>query len=235
MQLIHEGSGIVVKCQETRSRSQNRIIARNLLANKLDVIEKGPMSRQQQLIDRKIAAKRSATKKARRKVADKSKPEGSLLNPFQDEFQDSNGVWVNAVVTEDDMKGHKLDPKRRINITTKEGKARPWDTEKPGMIEIEIEGGAKGGVLTGLDETKVIVAYQGLSGAEVDENGNVMESLHEHQVDENGNVTRYARTPLDISKWAPVGEEDIVPPKSSHVVPTRPRRKSVAFGHKREG
>ena len=41
VQLKHTPTGIVIKCQETRSREENRRIARRLLVRKLDVMENG--------------------------------------------------------------------------------------------------------------------------------------------------------------------------------------------------
>jgi len=41
VQLKHKPTGIVIKCQETRSREENRRIARRLLGRKLDVMENG--------------------------------------------------------------------------------------------------------------------------------------------------------------------------------------------------
>ncbi|KAA8895845.1 RF-1 domain-containing protein [Sphaerosporella brunnea] len=67
VQLIHEPTGIVVKSQATRSRAQNRKIARQLLAEKIDEREKGPESRLQLKISRMVDKKASTTKKARRK------------------------------------------------------------------------------------------------------------------------------------------------------------------------
>ncbi|KAI9802831.1 MAG: hypothetical protein M1833_001430 [Piccolia ochrophora] len=67
VQLKHLPTGLVVKSQATRSRSQNRKIARQVLAEKLEVQEKGPESRVE--IKREAARKKkdSKGKKARRK------------------------------------------------------------------------------------------------------------------------------------------------------------------------
>ncbi|KAK5137019.1 hypothetical protein LTR08_001028 [Meristemomyces frigidus] len=67
VQLKHGPSGIVVKCQETRSRQQNRKLARQILAEKLDHIEKGDESRTSIKIERVRAKKASASKKKGRK------------------------------------------------------------------------------------------------------------------------------------------------------------------------
>lgn len=67
VQLKHLPTGIVVKSQATRSRSQNRTIARNLLAARLDELENGDASRSAAIADRKRKKRASAAKKSRRK------------------------------------------------------------------------------------------------------------------------------------------------------------------------
>ena len=67
VQLKHLPSGIVVKSQATRSRSQNRKIARRLLSEKLEVIEKGDQSRTAIKAEAVKKKKASKDKKSRRK------------------------------------------------------------------------------------------------------------------------------------------------------------------------
>lgn len=67
VQLKHLPTGTVVKSQATRSRSQNRTIARRLLADKLEEADKGPQSRVAIKAEIKKKKKASSTKKARRK------------------------------------------------------------------------------------------------------------------------------------------------------------------------
>ncbi|MCJ1405124.1 hypothetical protein MMC11_008350 [Xylographa trunciseda] len=67
VQLKHLPTGIVIKSQATRSRSQNRKIARTLLAEKLEVLEKGPESRVAVKGERARKKKASSGKKTRRK------------------------------------------------------------------------------------------------------------------------------------------------------------------------
>ncbi|KAI0157548.1 RF-1 domain-containing protein [Xylariaceae sp. FL1272] len=67
VQLIHKPTGIVVKSQATRSRSQNRKIARQLLADKLDDIAHGNESRSAIVDSVKRKKKSSSAKKSRRK------------------------------------------------------------------------------------------------------------------------------------------------------------------------
>jgi protein subunit release factor B len=67
VQLKHLPTGIVIKCQETRSRQQNRDIARRLLADKIEHLQNGEQSRV--AIKTREAAKKKAskTKKSQRK------------------------------------------------------------------------------------------------------------------------------------------------------------------------
>lgn len=67
MQLTHLPTGIVVKSQATRSRSQNYKIARQILAEKIEHLEKGDESRFAKKVERISTKKRSKEKKARRK------------------------------------------------------------------------------------------------------------------------------------------------------------------------
>ncbi|KAI2623352.1 RF-1 domain-containing protein [Hypoxylon sp. NC1633] len=67
VQLKHLPTGIVVKSQATRSRSQNRTIARRLLADKLDQLARGDESRSAVVGEFKRKKKASAAKKSRRK------------------------------------------------------------------------------------------------------------------------------------------------------------------------
>ncbi|TRX95437.1 hypothetical protein FHL15_003768 [Xylaria flabelliformis] len=67
VQLKHIPTGLVVKCQATRSRSQNRNIARQLLADKLDDMTRGDESRSSVVSEVKRKKKASSRKKSRRK------------------------------------------------------------------------------------------------------------------------------------------------------------------------
>lgn len=66
-QLTHIPTGIVVKCQATRSKGQNYAIARRLLAEKVELLQKGDESRAAKVVERKSKKKKSADKKKRRK------------------------------------------------------------------------------------------------------------------------------------------------------------------------
>jgi peptide chain release factor len=58
---------MVIKCQETRSREENRRIARRLLVRKLDVMQNGEESLQEIRKWREVRKKKSREKKSRRK------------------------------------------------------------------------------------------------------------------------------------------------------------------------
>ena len=88
VQLKHLPTGVVVKSQATRSRSQNRSIARKLLAEKLEYMEKGSESRVALKIDVKAKKKANKRKKARRKYG---KPDGTQEhNSDAEEIEDVN-------------------------------------------------------------------------------------------------------------------------------------------------
>ena len=67
VQLTHLPTGIVVKSQATRSRSQNHKIAKQILAEKIELLHKGDESRAAKKIEVKSKRKASATKKSNRK------------------------------------------------------------------------------------------------------------------------------------------------------------------------
>ncbi|KAF2744457.1 peptidyl-tRNA hydrolase domain-containing protein, partial [Sporormia fimetaria CBS 119925] len=67
VQLIHKPTGIVVKCQESRSRTQNRKIARKWLQDKIEEAELGDKARTRLKAEDKRRRKKSMDKKKRRK------------------------------------------------------------------------------------------------------------------------------------------------------------------------
>lgn len=67
VQLRHIPTGIVLKVQATRSRTQNRKIARQELAERVEHLEKGKESRVAVVGETKRKKKSSATKKSKRK------------------------------------------------------------------------------------------------------------------------------------------------------------------------
>ena len=76
---------MTIKSQATRSRSQNRKIARRLLADKIEAVEKGPESRTALKVAIKRKKKASQRKKARRKYkASQDEGEGEDEKPEDD-------------------------------------------------------------------------------------------------------------------------------------------------------
>lgn len=100
VQLKHLPTGIVVKCQETRSRSQNRKLARQHLAEKIDDFLNGENSRS--AIMARINAKRkaSALKKSRRKHISRKGDEKDDDQEDKDEDEDEDEAPPPATSTE---------------------------------------------------------------------------------------------------------------------------------------
>ncbi|PYH82313.1 hypothetical protein BO82DRAFT_353862 [Aspergillus uvarum CBS 121591] len=73
VQIIHKPTGIVVKSQATRSRSQNEKYARHILADKVEELLNGDKSRAAIKADRARKKKASKVKKARRKYRELEK------------------------------------------------------------------------------------------------------------------------------------------------------------------
>ncbi|ROV87491.1 hypothetical protein VMCG_10512 [Cytospora schulzeri] len=88
VQLKHIPTGIVVKCQDTRSRSQNRKLAREHLAEKIDDLLNGDNSRSAIVARMKARKKASAAKKSRRKhngPDDEGEEEEAQDNDFEED------------------------------------------------------------------------------------------------------------------------------------------------------
>ncbi|KAI2641888.1 RF-1 domain-containing protein [Hypomontagnella submonticulosa] len=97
VQLKHLPTGIVVKSQATRSRSQNRTIARQLLADKLDQLERGDQSRSAVVGEFKRKQKASSAKKSRRKY-----------RKLEEEKQ-ARGAEQETIEETDDLDEHSVD------------------------------------------------------------------------------------------------------------------------------
>ncbi|KAI4282160.1 MAG: hypothetical protein L6R38_003140 [Xanthoria sp. 2 TBL-2021] len=87
VQLKHLPTGMVVKSQATRSRSQNRSIARRLLADKLEDAEKGSESRTALKSETQRKKKASKAKKARRKHRTQNDPSNQDELPFDQDME----------------------------------------------------------------------------------------------------------------------------------------------------
>ncbi|KAI8630130.1 RF-1 domain-containing protein [Xylariaceae sp. FL1651] len=92
VQLKHLPTGLVVKCQATRSRSQNRTIARQLLADKLDDMARGDESRASVVGEVKRKKKASSAKKSRRKYRKLDEDRDAIAGEsFEDENEHVHG------------------------------------------------------------------------------------------------------------------------------------------------
>ncbi|TGJ82273.1 hypothetical protein E0Z10_g6512 [Xylaria hypoxylon] len=85
VQLKHIPTGFVVKCQATRSRSQNRTIARQLLADKVDDLVRGNESRSSVVGEFKRKKKASSAKKSRRKYRKLDEEKGAATGEALEE------------------------------------------------------------------------------------------------------------------------------------------------------
>ena len=108
MQLKHIPSGIVVKCQSTRSRSQNRKIARTFLAEKLEFLEKGAESR--------IAIKGEVKRKKKASKEKKSKRKYRALEEAK-----ASAMADRVTASDDDV--NIVDVRVEGDITTEDGEA----------------------------------------------------------------------------------------------------------------
>ena len=87
-------TGIVVKCQETRSRDQNRRFARRWLQDKLEELELGDQARTR-VKGREVAKKKSsASKKKRRKYRALGEEKGEEEGLEDGEGVDGEGAEV---------------------------------------------------------------------------------------------------------------------------------------------
>jgi protein subunit release factor B len=66
--LKHLPTGIDVKCQQERSQSLNRFLARRILVDKIDAMIKGRESKEQQRIEKIRRQKRKRSKRAKLKI-----------------------------------------------------------------------------------------------------------------------------------------------------------------------
>jgi protein subunit release factor B len=66
--LVHVPSGLSVKCQKTRSQAMNRFLARRILLDRMERLQKGRASEEQQRIEMLKRQKRKRSKRAKEKV-----------------------------------------------------------------------------------------------------------------------------------------------------------------------
>ncbi|KAI1193795.1 RF-1 domain-containing protein [Nemania serpens] len=105
VQLKHLPTGIVIKCQATRSRSQNRTIARQLLADKVDDIARGLESRSSIVGEVKRKKKASSGKKSRRKYRKLDEKGAAAGESLEDEDEENDDLLVEEYPEEDNQGG----------------------------------------------------------------------------------------------------------------------------------
>jgi len=66
--LVHRPSGIAVKCQRERTQAANRLVARRMLADKIEEVRLGAASKRQQEAERIRRQKRRRSRRAKRKM-----------------------------------------------------------------------------------------------------------------------------------------------------------------------
>ena len=66
--LVHRPTGIAVKCQRERSQGANRLVARRMLADKIEELRHGAASKRQQEAERIRRQKRRRSRRAKRKM-----------------------------------------------------------------------------------------------------------------------------------------------------------------------
>lgn len=94
VQISHKPTGIVVKSQATRSRSQNEKIARQLLADKVEQLQKGDQSRAALKAEEARKKKSSRMKKNRRKyrgLENSKEPPNTVDDQTQEADQEEQG------------------------------------------------------------------------------------------------------------------------------------------------
>ena len=114
VQLKHLPTGMVVKSQATRSREQNRKYARQILAEKLEEIEKGDESRTAIKAERARAKKASANKKTKRKyrkLEEEKAGSSPADGPDEDARHDRSGDSIEPVNNSADVEPAQEDRK----------------------------------------------------------------------------------------------------------------------------
>jgi protein subunit release factor B len=66
--LVHIPSGLSVKCQQSRSQTMNRFLARRLLLGRIERIQQGIVSEEKQRVEKIKRQKRRRSKRAKEKI-----------------------------------------------------------------------------------------------------------------------------------------------------------------------
>jgi protein subunit release factor B len=70
VQLVHIPTGLTVKCQRERSQALNRFLARRLLLDRIEKLQKGVVEAEKDRVEKIRRQKRKRSKKAREKILD---------------------------------------------------------------------------------------------------------------------------------------------------------------------
>jgi len=68
VQLVHVPTGLSVKCQQSRSQAVNRFLARRLLLDRIERVQKGIVEAEKQRVEKIRRQKRRRSKRAREKI-----------------------------------------------------------------------------------------------------------------------------------------------------------------------
>src|SRR5436190_10420032 len=80
VQLLHKPTGILVKCQEDRSQSVNRFLARRILTDKIEAQIKGEKSAQQQKWEKIRRQKRKRSRRAKERMLEEKHRRSKILS-----------------------------------------------------------------------------------------------------------------------------------------------------------
>ena len=68
VQLLHMPTGLAVKCQQERSQALNRYLARRLLLDKIERVQKGFLEEEREKIEKIRRQKRKRSRRAKEKI-----------------------------------------------------------------------------------------------------------------------------------------------------------------------
>jgi len=68
VQLVHVPTGMTVKCQRERSQAMNRFLARRLLLDRIERLQKGVVEAERERVEKIRRQKRKRSKRAREKM-----------------------------------------------------------------------------------------------------------------------------------------------------------------------
>ena len=68
VQLVHVPTGLTVKCQRERSQAMNRFLARRLLLDRIERLQKGVVEAERERVEKIRRQKRKRSKRAREKM-----------------------------------------------------------------------------------------------------------------------------------------------------------------------